>query len=132
MSKNINTSFRLHEISDILINDLQQLLSDKEQSKITIHREFNSKIAFQSQFHDPCFRVHISVDNPPHFVVSVVNLKNQHQGTMTQAFELIKQYCQSTNITVIEIQSVISEPMRSWCRKNAFDPNQSTCWHYYL
>ena len=119
------------EIDASLVNGLTGLLERAENCSFTVHHEFE-KICFSGSNNESRLRIHISFGISPHFVFSVVNLVNQRRGTMTNAFDIAKQFCRSNDIKTIEIQSVSTHAMTQWCKKNAFVPNCTGCWYYSL
>ncbi|MBQ3570714.1 MAG: hypothetical protein IJA20_08605 [Methanocorpusculum sp.] len=61
--------------------------------------------------------------------ISRVEFKYQRQGTMTRILELLKDFCLENGVQKIVMQSVATEPMLAFCRKNGFLPDSTASFH---
>ena len=113
------------------IDILKEILARGEKCDFSVRSEFE-KFCFVGDNETSQLRIHISNGSDPRFVVSVVQLVNQRQGTMTKIFKAVSRFCRSNGIQIVEIQSVSTEEMRQWCKKNAFSPSDNGCWLYNL
>ena len=58
--------------------------------------------------------------------ISRVEFLRQRQGTMTKIFGFLKNFREQNGIQKIVAQSVQTEGMASWCKKNGFMPDPNT------
>lgn len=78
-------------------------------------------IWLHDEAYDNEFRYTILADR---IIVSRVCFQNKHNGCMTACFELLKEFSDKENFSIIEIQSVTTYSMMMWCLKNDFEPSR--------
>jgi len=128
MSKYVKASaFHNIVIDDATLGALQKLLTEKENCEFDILDNFNKK-DFLGKNYVSRLRVQVSCTTPPSFIISVVQLVNQRQGTMTKIFEIVKTFCLRNGINTIIVQSVVTEEMTQWCQKHGFTRRDDGWW----
>lgn len=116
----------LHPIvfSDNEIHGLISLLEKREQTTILFHREM-SGVWFYDENREMELRILLLADI--RLTISRVCFIHRHQGTMTEVFHWLVEFCKVHHIKEICVQSVESKEMANWCIKNNFvpDPNST-------
>ena len=125
------SNYQKMNIDRTLIDTLKEILAEGEKCVFSDQEEFE-KVRLIGDNEASQLRIHISNGSVPRFVISVVCLGNQRQGTMTKIFKAVSQFYRSNGIQIIEIQSAITEGMKQWCRENSFSFNNDGCWLYNL
>lgn len=117
---------------NIVINDatlirLKTLLTEAESCEFDLWDDGKNNDFLGKNGHSR-LRISIPLYGTPSFVISVVNLVNRHQGTMTKIFEIVKEFCLQNGVKTIIIQSVGTEEMMQWCQKFGFTRRDDGWW----
>ena len=111
-----NSPFTREDVSTLI-----KLLEDAEKTKIVCQQEL-SGIWLHDERWDTELR--LLVIRGVQLTLSRVNLQNKRQGTMTKIASFMEDFCSRSGIHQICVQSVLTEEMSAWCRKNRYEPNQ--------
>lgn len=104
------------QLQESLIDEISKRNECKLQCDISF-----KKVWIHDENYETEFRYVIFLNK---IIVSRICFKNRHDGCMTACFEILKQFADKLNYSVIEIQSVQTFEMMQWCKKMNFVPGQ--------
>lgn len=110
----------LGEIDESVIERIKKVIEMKNNEKVNITKTFNT-FWLRSEESELEFRVSRLANVK--IIISRVEFTKKRNGTMTNIFLILKQYCEKENIKLITVQSVSSKEMMNWCLKNSFKPD---------
>lgn len=106
--------------SDEEAEELRVLLEEAEGIPINYRRGMN-EICYSTPGAAMELRILFLLDIK--LTISRVEFQRQRRGTMTKVFGFLKDFCEQNDIQKIVAQSVLTESMVSWCKKNGFEPD---------
>lgn len=111
----------IHDSSIAMGKELTTIIENNDNCHLEMHIEYNGNIWLHTKNYETELRYIPFVNN---LIVSRVQFQNKRCGCMTKCMEKIIEYAEELKVNMITIQSVMTEEMENWCRKNHFIPKE--------